>query len=48
MAAYRFYYSRTSRAMSMLLWENRRKSVFYTIHFSVFCIVLPLVIGKKL
>lgn len=48
MAAHRFYYSRTSRAMSMVLWENRRKSVFYTIHFSVFCIVLPLVIGKKL
>lgn len=48
MAAQRFYYSRIHRAMSTLFWRNRRKSVFYTIHFSVFCIVLPLVMSKKL
>lgn len=48
MAAHRFYYSRNRCEMSMFLWKKRRKSVFYTIQFSVFCIVLPLVIAKKL
>ena len=48
MAAHRFHYSRVHQAMSTVLWKKRRKSVFYTICFLIFCIVFPLVIGKKL